>query len=46
MIQAGALPVAPAVEDPMLTHPVPIRRVIWENDDTFTLTLDLDDALP
>ena len=32
--------------DPMVTHPVMIRRVIWENDDTFTLTLDLSDALP
>jgi NAD(P)H-flavin reductase len=25
----------------MMTHPVPIRRIIWENDDTFTLTLDM-----
>jgi NAD(P)H-flavin reductase len=25
----------------MITHPVVIRRTIWENDDTFTLTLDL-----
>ena len=25
--------------DPMLTHPVMIRKIIWENDDTFTLTL-------
>ncbi len=32
--------------DPMTTHPVMIRKVIWENDDTFTLTLDLGDALP
>lgn len=31
--------------DPMLTQPVPIRKIIWENDDTFTLTLDLNDAL-
>jgi len=46
MIQVGAPSVAPTVLNPMLTHPVPIRRVIWENDDTFTLTLDLDDALP
>jgi len=30
-----------AVHDPMMTHPVPIRRIIWENDDTFTLTLDM-----
>lgn len=26
--------------DPMVTRPVQIRRVVWENDDTFTLTLD------
>ena len=32
--------------DPMITNPVPIRRVVWENDDTFTLTLDIRDALP
>jgi NAD(P)H-flavin reductase len=31
--------------DPMLTQPVPIRKIIWENDDTFTLTLDLNGAL-
>jgi NAD(P)H-flavin reductase len=29
-----------ALADPMLTHPVEIRRIAWENDDTFTLTLD------
>jgi len=29
-----------ALADPMLTHPVAIRRIVWENDDTFTLTLD------
>ncbi|RPH30093.1 Ni/Fe hydrogenase subunit gamma, partial [bacterium] len=28
--------------DPMTVHPVSIRRVIWETDDTFTLQLDLD----
>jgi NAD(P)H-flavin reductase len=27
----------------MLSHPVLIRRIIWENDDTFTLTLDMGD---
>jgi NAD(P)H-flavin reductase len=27
--------------DPMITQPVGVRRIIWENDDTFTLTLDL-----
>ncbi|MBP1691785.1 MAG: Ni/Fe hydrogenase subunit gamma [Bacteroidetes bacterium] len=27
--------------DPMTTHPVMIRKIIWENDDTFTLTLDM-----
>jgi NAD(P)H-flavin reductase len=42
----GAPSVARAIDDPMLTHPVLIRRVIWENDDTFTLTFDLKDALP
>jgi len=34
------------VVDPMITNPVMIRRVTWENDDTFTLTLELSDALP
>lgn len=29
-----------AAVDPMVTTPVTIRRTIWENDDTFTLTLD------
>src|SRR5512146_1597408 len=28
--------------DPMMVHPVSIRRVIWETDDTFTLQLDLE----
>jgi len=32
------------IQDPMVTHPVPIRKVMWENDDTFTLTLDTVDA--
>lgn len=27
--------------DPMVPYPVVIRRTIWENDDTFTLTLDM-----
>lgn len=31
------------VLDPMTTHPVLIRKTIWENDDTFTLTLDMGD---
>jgi NAD(P)H-flavin reductase len=31
------------VLDPMTTHPVVIRKIIWENDDTFTLTLDMGD---
>jgi len=26
--------------DPLLPHPVPIRRVVWETDDTFTLLLE------
>jgi NAD(P)H-flavin reductase len=30
--------------DPMLTRPVTIRKVTWENDDTFTLTLDMNGA--
>ena len=30
-----------AVADPMLVHPVGIRKLIWETDDTFTLQLDL-----
>ncbi|MBK7256858.1 MAG: FAD/NAD(P)-binding protein [Ignavibacteriae bacterium] len=30
------------IGDPMTTQPVVIRKIIWENDDTFTLTLDLD----
>jgi NAD(P)H-flavin reductase len=30
------------VHDPMLTHPMTVRRIIWENDDTFTLTLDMN----
>lgn len=34
-----------AAVDPMLTHPVMIRKIMWENDDTFTLTLDTG-ALP
>ncbi len=29
--------------DPMTTIPVPIRKMMWENDDTFTLTLDVSD---
>ena len=29
------------VTDPMIVRPVLIRRIIWENDDTFTLTLDM-----
>jgi NAD(P)H-flavin reductase len=42
----GAAVAAQAAADPMVTHPVMIRKLIWENDDTFTLTLDLGDALP
>jgi NAD(P)H-flavin reductase len=29
------------VLDPMVSQPVTVRRIIWENDDTFTLTLDM-----
>ncbi len=29
------------VLDPMVTQPVTVRRTLWENDDTFTLTLDM-----
>jgi NAD(P)H-flavin reductase len=32
------------VVDPMLTHPVTIRKLIWETDNTFTLTLDMNGA--
>ncbi len=28
--------------DPMVPRPVPIRKIIWETDDTFTIFLDLD----
>ncbi|MBI5474986.1 MAG: FAD/NAD(P)-binding protein [Ignavibacteriae bacterium] len=28
--------------DAMIPHPVTVRKVIWENDDTFTLTLDVN----
>lgn len=27
--------------DPMTPHPVMVRKITWENDDTFTLTLDM-----
>ncbi len=30
--------------DPMTTIPVPIRKMMWENDDTFTLTLEVSDV--
>ncbi|MGB2957664.1 MAG: FAD/NAD(P)-binding protein [Bacteroidota bacterium] len=29
--------------DPMVTRPVLIRRINWETDDTYTLTLDMSD---
>jgi NAD(P)H-flavin reductase len=32
----------PATADPMLPRPVPIQRVTWETDDTFTLQLDMN----
>lgn len=31
--------------DPMITHPVVIKKSVWETDDTFTITLDMDDGL-
>ncbi len=31
---------ATAVADPMITRPVTLKRVIWETDDTFTLTFN------
>ncbi len=34
----------PAATDPMTPHPVMIRKMIWENDDAFTLSLDLSDG--
>ncbi len=46
MTPDGAAALVQAAADPMVTHPVMIRKVIWENDDTFTLSLDLGDALP
>ena len=30
-----------ALPDPMLSSPVTIKKIIWETDDTFTITLDL-----
>lgn len=33
------------MSDAMMTYPVTIRKVIWENDDTFTLTLDMNGTL-
>lgn len=38
---AEAIHARKAVLDPMMTVPVPIRKLMWENDDTFTLTLDV-----
>ncbi len=38
---AEALHGTRAAVDPMTTIPVPIRKILWENDDTFTLTLDV-----
>jgi len=37
--QGQGLPVA--IADPMLVHPVTIKKVTWETDDTFSLLLDL-----
>jgi len=34
---------APALASPMVPQPIMIRRAIWETDDTFTLTLDMND---
>ena len=34
---------APALTGPMVPQPIMIRRAIWETDDTFTLTLDMND---
>lgn len=38
-----ALAVATGMLDPMVTYPVMVRRITWENDDTFTLSLDMGD---
>jgi NAD(P)H-flavin reductase len=34
---------APVLAGPMVPQPIMIRRAIWETDDTFTLTLDMND---
>lgn len=34
-----------ATRDPMIPHPVTIRKTAWETDDTFTLTLDMSGSL-
>lgn len=33
------------ITDPMTTTPVSVKKILWENDDTFTLTLDMS-AVP
>ena len=35
----------PVLHSPMLPFPAVIRKTIWENDDTFTLTVNLDGSL-
>ena len=44
-MKPSAQTVHSGVADPMVPHPVMIRRTTWENDDTFTLTLDLNGAM-
>jgi NAD(P)H-flavin reductase len=44
MIAEMVHPVTAPIVDPMTTVPVPIRKIIWENDDTFTLTLDVGES--
>jgi NAD(P)H-flavin reductase len=34
---------AAALAGPMVPQPIMVRRAIWETDDTFTLTLDMND---
>jgi NAD(P)H-flavin reductase len=39
---ATAASARPTLSNPMLPHPALVRRIIWENDDTFTLTIDME----
>jgi NAD(P)H-flavin reductase len=43
LVATGEQPNA-AAADPMVTRPVAIRKIVWETDDTFTLTLDVNNG--